>query len=115
MKVKLTASDYYKANQPEFMRKYPEIAKALVKIQSNCKPISCETCMFFHVIYDPEKFKAECSIGETNYHYGRRADGCPLETGVFTFDEELSQETDQGHGGGTDERETGCESSSGED
>ena len=111
MKIKLTASDYYRANQPEFVRKYPEIARALVRIQKNCKPSCCETCYFFHVVYDPDKFSAECSIGDVKYQYGKRADGCPLDTGVFTFDEKLSEETDTGIGeftGGREcERETG--------
>ena len=107
--IKLTATDYYRANQPDYMRDHPDIMRALVRIQKNCKPRDCETCYFFHVIYDPDQFKTECSIGDVKYHYGRRAEGCPLDTGVFKFDEKLSQTADQENGGRTDERETGRE------
>ena len=61
------------------------------------------------MVYDPDKFSAECSIGDVKYQYGKRADGCPLDTGVFTFDEVLSEEEDTGTGGRDNERETGGE------
>lgn len=118
-KPRLTATDYYKANQPEYMKENPEIRNALIRIQSNCKPRECVECMFFRWNFKGEEMEAECSIGNITYVYdgihGKRAAECPLDTGRFRDDEELSETADQKHGGRADERTTGGKTGGGED
>ena len=50
--VKLTERDYYRANDPEYLKDHPEEKEALLAIQRNCKPAWCGQCYFCKQKFD---------------------------------------------------------------
>ena len=80
--VKLTARDYYKANDPEYLKEHPEQMKALKKIQSNCKPTWCGMCYFCKQKFDDKLYfqGLTCALDLTVEcpMYEGRAENCPL-------------------------------------
>ena len=83
--MKLTARDYYKANDPEYLKEHPEAKEALVKIQGNCKPTWCGVCYFGKQHFDDQLYfqGLTCSLdtGIECPRYEGRAEKCPLEKG----------------------------------
>ena len=78
--MKLTARDYYKANDKEFLRENPGIRDELIRQQMKCKPGTCEQCYFCKQEFDDDLYFIgyQCSIGEITAEYGKRVADCPL-------------------------------------
>ena len=80
--MKLTARDYYKANDPEYLAENPEAAEALKKIQSNAKPTWCGMCYFCKQSFDDQLYfqGLTCALDQNIEcpRYEGRAKECPL-------------------------------------
>lgn len=84
--MKLTATDYYRANDPEYLAEHPDVEDALVKIQKNCLPTWCGMCYFCKQHFDDQLYYKglTCAI-RTDIKcpdYAGRAAECPLERGA---------------------------------
>lgn len=84
--MKLTAKDYYKANDPVYLSENPEAKEMLFKIQRNCKPTWCGICYFGKQQFDDQLYYkgVTCALDMSIHcpEYEGRADGCPLEKGA---------------------------------
>ena len=83
--MKLTATDYYRANDPESLAEHQEAKEALIGIQKNCLPTWCGVCYFGKQHFDDQLFYLglTCSLdtGIKCPEYAGRADTCPLDKG----------------------------------
>ena len=79
-RVKLTARDYYNANNPEYLNDHPDVKEALVSMQKKCIPATCIGCYFFRWSVKEDWIDgATCSIGgDINPDFGERDKSCPL-------------------------------------
>ena len=84
--MKLTARDYYRSNDPEYLAENPDVEDALVKIQKSCLPTWCGMCYFGKQHFDDELYYKglTCALNTDIKcpDYAGRSEECPLEKGV---------------------------------
>lgn len=78
--MKLTARDYYKANDPEYLERYPEVKAELVKQQKKCRPAVCEQCYFFKAMFNDDLTLqgAVCAYDRHEVEWGKLSPDCQV-------------------------------------
>lgn len=75
----LTAENFFRANQVEYLKNNPEIMRKLIETEKKYELKDCFECIFFSIKYDEG---AQCAvkpeIDQDAFEYGRIAEGCPL-------------------------------------
>lgn len=83
--MKLTADVLFLANDPDYLKKYPEVKREITRFVKDMPPEECLCCVFFKWIRDEEKrisgrmCCAKQEIQEEDFAEGQRAKGCPAD------------------------------------
>ena len=72
----LTADDFFFANDPAYLKMFPDIKRMLIEHESKSKPEECLTCIFL----GHRDGKYFCPLGDINFEYGKRAKECFLDS-----------------------------------
>lgn len=76
----LDAVDFYYANDPGYLKRRPDVMKALIEHAEQHMPRECLECFFFGWLWKEGKQFAGCSICDNiAFVYGQRAPECPLD------------------------------------
>ena len=92
--VKLSAEDYYLANDALFMDAFPERRQALIENLAAYPPKMCVECLCFKWVFGPDNriCGGQCSINTdihlSEFKYGTVAEGCPIRRNNVQQEEE---------------------------
>lgn len=82
--MKLTARDFYYANDVGFLNRNPDVMERLIESTRERTPDDCMECIFFKWRFgdDGKIAGGSCAvdpgIGVEKFRYGNTAEGCPL-------------------------------------
>lgn len=77
----LDAIDFFHANDPGYLKKRPDVMKALIEHEKQHMPGECLECIFFGWQWQEGEQFAGCSIcDDITFYYLHRAPECPLNT-----------------------------------
>lgn len=84
MAARLTELDYYRANDPGWLKMNPEKQRALIDIQSHCLPRYCYECYFCKRDFEEgKKFNSflgfSCALDGHKCPDEAKSDECPLD------------------------------------
>ena len=76
----LTEDNFFYANDPEYLKKKPDIKRRLIENMRNSKPGNCFACVFLAHREDSDgRIEFYCPLSCVSIELEKRAEGCILD------------------------------------